>query len=589
MAEFSRLVVPRPPRTSVESEQKSESVYWKSYKARYSSFYSPIFIKSYAPVTHVQFSPSSPHRYIVTSGSRLQIYSPKTNRVVKTIARFKETATSGELRHDGKLCIAGDHSGAVQVFDINSRAILRTIKAHKQTVHTTKFSPGAGTQILTTSSDTTVRLFDLSTSANVRIYPRHTDYVRCASFVPSSPSLVFSGAYDGTVRLWDSRQAERDGQVWLGKHGKPVDEVLVGDNGTLACSAGGPILRVWDLLGATTSSITTVDRTGDEAPEYEDDERLDTGTSYCVRALSNHQKSITSLCWAEAENGEKRVLSGALDGLVKVYDPQNNWKVRHTMRYGGQVMSLAISPNSSHLVAGLSDGSLSIRTRVASKKAGLPTEFKAPSYDALLAGAAAGGVVYEGKEAMEGMGAFEGEQKMGKDRKKKLMEWDRMLKDFRYGDALDSVLRKVSAEDGICQAPRRSSDLVLDLVPQGITTPTTFALLEELIHRDGLTIALANRNDLSLEPILKFLVQHITNPRHCILASDVANALIEIYTPTLGLSPLVDGLFNRLRRKVDEELRFQRELMAVRGALDMVFASSQQGNKRAVAINAITV
>ncbi|KDE08664.1 hypothetical protein MVLG_01123 [Microbotryum lychnidis-dioicae p1A1 Lamole] len=558
MAEFSRLVVPKPPRTSIESEQKSESVYWKSYK-------SPIFIKSYAPVTHVQFSPSSPHRYIVTSGSRLQIYSPKTNRVVKTIARFKETATSGEIRHDGKLCVAGDHSGAVQVFDINSRAILRTIKAHKQTVHTTKFSPGSGTQILTTSSDTTVRLFDLSTSANVRIYPRHTDYVRCASFVPSSPSLVFSGAYDGTVRLWDSRQAERDGQVWLGKHGKPVDEVLVGDNGTLACSAGGPILRIWDLLGATTSSITTVDHTGDEAPEYEDDERLDTGTSYCVRALSNHQKSITSLCWAEAENGEKRVLSGALDGLVKVYDPQNNWKVRHTMRYGGQVMSLAVSPNSSHLVAGLSDGSLSIRTRVASKKAGLPTEFKPPSYDALLAGAAAGGVVYEGKEAMEGMGAFEGEQKMGKDRKKKLMEWDRMLKNFRYGDALDSVLRK------------------------GITTPTTFALLEELIHRDGLTIALANRNDLSLEPILKFLVQHITNPRHCILASDVANALIEIYTPTLGLSPLVDGLFNRLRRKVDEELKFQRELIAVRGALDMVFASSQQGNKRAVAINAITV
>ncbi|SCV72504.1 BQ2448_4041 [Microbotryum intermedium] len=580
MAEFSRLVVPKPPRTSIESEQKSES--------------SPIFIKSYAPVTHVQFSPSSPHRYIVTSGSRLQIYSPKTNRVVKTIARFKETATSGEIRHDGKLCIAGDHSGAVQVFDINSRAILRTIKAHKQsvtnknpccrnhveqplidflsrktpilrTVHTTKFSPGSGTQILTTSSDTTVRVFDLSTSATVRIYPRHTDYVRCASFVPSSPSLVFSGGYDGTVRLWDSRQAERDGQVWLGKHGKPVDEVLVGENGTLACSAGGPILRVWDLLGATTSSVSTDEQVGEGAEEYEDDARLDTGTSYCVRALSNHQKSITSLCWGEAENGEKRVLSGALDGLVKVYDPQNNWKVRHTMRYGGQVMSLAISPNSSHLVAGISDGSLSIRTRVASKKAELPTEFKPPSYDALLAGAAAGGVVYEGKEAMEGMQAFEGEQKMGRDKKKKLMEWDRMLKDFRYGDALDSVLRK------------------------GITAPTTFALLEELIHRDGLTIALAKRNDLSLEPILKFLVQHITNPRHCILASDVANVLIEIYTPTLGLSPLVDGLFNRLRRKVDEELRFQGELMAVRGALDMVFASSQQGNTRAVAINAITV
>lgn len=66
-----------------------------------------------------------------------------------------------------------------------------------------------------------------------------------------------------------------------------------------------------------------------------------------------------------------------------------------------------------------------------------------PSYDALLAGAGSGGVVFKGKEAMEGLGAFEGERKVGKDRKRKLLEWDRMLKDFRYGDALDSVLRKV--------------------------------------------------------------------------------------------------------------------------------------------------
>jgi U3 small nucleolar RNA-associated protein 15 len=57
----------------------------------------------------------------------------------------------------------------------------------------------------------------------------------------------------------------------------------------------------------------------------------------------------------------------------------------------------------------------------------------------------------------------------------------------------------------------------------------------------------------------------------------------EIYTPTLGLSPLIDSLFTRLRRKVDEELTFQQELTAVRGALEMVFASSQQSLVKPVA------
>jgi U3 small nucleolar RNA-associated protein 15 len=230
---------------------------------------------------------------------------------------------------------------------LDSFFLCRAYPGPRRTVHTTKFSPGAGTQLLTTSSDTTVRLFDLSTSAPLRTFSSHTDYVRAASFVPSSPSLVFSGGYDGTVRLWDARVPDTEGSgcVWVGRHGKPVDAVLVGEQGTMAVSAGGPIMRVWDLLGASTSrSSTGAGPFGEEIQGGGDEEEeVDTGTQYCLKALSNHQKAITSLCWAESEEGEKRVLSGGLDGLVKVYDPQENWRVRHTMRYGGQVMSLAVS------------------------------------------------------------------------------------------------------------------------------------------------------------------------------------------------------------------------------------------------------
>lgn len=108
----------------------------------------------------------------------------------------------------------------------------------------------------------------------------------------------------------------------------------------MAVSAGGPIVRVWDLLGASTSASTS---TADAGVDGDEGETEDTGTQYCVKALSNHQKTIMCLCWAEGENGEKRVLSGGLDGLVKVYDPQDNWRVRHTMRYGGQVLTVAVS------------------------------------------------------------------------------------------------------------------------------------------------------------------------------------------------------------------------------------------------------
>lgn len=47
-----------------------------------------------------------------------------------------------------------------------------------------------------------------------------------------------------------------------------------------------------------------------------------------------------------------------------------------------------------------------------------------------------------------------------------------------------------------------------------------------------------------------------------------------MYTPILGQSPLIDILFARLRKKVTAELRFQRELVKTKGALDMLLSSA---------------
>lgn len=195
---------------------------------------------------------------------------------------------------------------------------------------------------MSASQDATVKLFDLSTGECTRTFASpHDDYVRSASFVPAAPSLVLSGAYDGRIRLFDSRAQENDGLVWQADHGRPVESVLIAPEGTTAVSAGGPVVRVWDLLAATTGGAG-----GEDAPLSGE------GSAQCIRAMANHQKTISTLAWAHADAPgqagatEKRLLSGGLDGLVKVYDPQRNWNVRHTMRYGGQVLSLAVSVRS---------------------------------------------------------------------------------------------------------------------------------------------------------------------------------------------------------------------------------------------------
>lgn len=101
-------VVVRKHARPASTKHNAESRYWRQYKH-------PVFIKEYAPVTSVHFSPSKPHRYAVTAATRVQIYAPRTQKVTKTISRFKDVARSGCIRGDGKLVVAGDDTGLVQV------------------------------------------------------------------------------------------------------------------------------------------------------------------------------------------------------------------------------------------------------------------------------------------------------------------------------------------------------------------------------------------------------------------------------------------------------------------------------------------
>ncbi|ODN99421.1 U3 small nucleolar RNA-associated protein 15 [Cryptococcus wingfieldii CBS 7118] len=498
------------------------------HSRHFHQFRHPLFIKHPAAITHIHFCPTKPHRYAVSSSTRVLVYAPKTGKVIKTISRFKDTARGGEFRKDGKLVVAGGDDGVVQVFDVNSRAVLRTMKEHNQPVRVTHFSPHLP-QLLSASDDTTVKLWDLSTQECLTTLSSHTDYVRSAVFSPTDPSLILSGSYDSTIRLHDVRLPADEANVITMRHGgAPVEDVLAFPSGGVALSVGGPILRVWDLAMA----------------------------GKCVRALSNHQKTVTSVAF---DGTKGRVLTGGLDNMVKVYDVED-WKVVHTMRYPAPILSLAVSPDDTHIAAGMTDGTLSVRRRDP-KASELSTE--TVQNTAIKNGA------YEYFADMEGIFGLGHIKKKGKDmgpvvgpadefrveskRQKRLRDFDKHLKNFKYGAALDAALNKNSKPT------------------------TTFALISELIQRDALRISLAGRDDVTLEPLLNFLARNITDPRFGELAAEVAGVIIDIYTPLLGRSPVLDEMLSKIQARVERELKFQGELMKLRGALDMTLAQSVMG------------
>ncbi|KAI0053549.1 WD40 repeat-like protein [Auriscalpium vulgare] len=522
--DYQPVVVPKHPRPA-QPKHSAESRYWRQFKH-------PVFVKEYAPVTSVHFAPSKPYRYAVTAATRVQIYAPRTQKVTKTISRFKDVARSGSIRADGKLLVAGDDSGLIQVFDVNSRAILRTLDAHKQPVHVTKFSPLDQTQVLSCSDDTTVRLWDIPSQSTLTTFTDHTDYVRSGQVSSSDPHLIITGSYDGTVRLFDSRTGQCEMVMRSGSGSSqhessvtPVEQVAMFPSGTIALSTAGPILRVWDLVAG----------------------------GRCLRAMSNHQKTVTSLAFNFSAS---RILTGGLDHMVKVYDV-GNYNVVHTMRYPAPVLCLAVSPDETHIAVGMSDGTLSVRRRQPKPSEGSANDplstvsLRSGTYESFLSGSlpAIGQPRIRDKTKSKPLGDSN-EFKVESKRRRRLKQYDKLLKAFKYTAALDSVLTK--------QVP----------------PTTTFALIQELIHRDGLRSALAGRDDVLLEPVLRLLLKHVNDPRFGQLVCDVTGFVVDLYTPVLGQSPIVDSLFLQLRKKVDVELLLQRELIKAKGALDMIIAST---------------
>ncbi|KAI9485310.1 MAG: WD40-repeat-containing domain protein [Benjaminiella poitrasii] len=496
--EYQRTIVKKYPKLA-NTKNTAEAKYWKRFK-------SPIVIKEYASVTSIFFSPVAPYDFAVTSSTRVQVYSSKTHQPKKTISRFKDIAYSGNFRQDGKLIVAGDATGLIQMFDVGSRAILRSFKGHVLPTQVTQFSTNKS-NILSASDDKTVRIWDIPSGESVNVFEEHEDYVRAGVVSQDNPNLYVSGSYDQTVKLWDMRQSD---SVMTMNHGAPVESLLIYPNGGAVISSGGPVVKVWDLLSG----------------------------GRCMHTLGNHQKTVTSMCF---DGSTSRLITGSLDQHVKIYDVQD-YKVVHSVKYPAPILSVGLSPDDTHLAAGMANGLLSIRQRQlkASEKA-----LKKQTQDYIRGG------TY--KYFMRGQSntAAKDDFVVEYTKRQRLSKYDQYMKVFQYANALDEVLRTNIHN------------------PMIVT-----AVLQELIHRDGLKQAITGRDDVSLEPLLRFLIRNIHQPRFTNLLVDVSEAVIDCYTRVFGQSPLIDDLISRLTYKVKHEIQLQKDLIETMATLDMLFTKS---------------
>ena len=511
------------------SSRSPEQTYWRTFR-------SPLNLTSPTShaVTHIaQPTPrpnplqTSPDTFAVTTGVRLQIYSHRTRKLLKTITRFDDTAHSGEIRYDGRVVVAGDETGAIQIFDVNSRAILKTWKEHKQPVWSTKWHPRETTTLMSASDDKTVRLWDLPSSESVTIFLGHQDYVRSSAFMPENGSnLLVSGSYDQTVRLWDPRASER--AVMTFKHTGAVETVLPMPSGTTILASAENHITVLDIIAMKS-----------------------------LHVIKNHQKTVTAL--SHASNGS-RIVSGGLDGHMKIFET-TGWNVVAGSKYPSPILSLAIinsgpAQEDKHIAVGMASGLLSIKTRLSGEQKVKERE-RRKEMEALLAGTIEEHDRKIAKKRPRGWEKrFRGRDFTGegadiiiegndRSKRKKPKEWEHLLHKGRYREALDQAL-------------------------DGGNTMTIITLLTTLRYRSALRAALENRDENTLQPIMRWLYKNISQTSFVPICVEVAMNIMDLYSRHLDQSVILEAQVEKLHKRVREEVERAQQACMVMGMLSLV-------------------
>jgi U3 small nucleolar RNA-associated protein 15 len=507
MSQFRKVQLKQYPQ--IQDRETGEAKYWKKFTKSHEDHL-------FGAPNNIHFSPSGSHDYLVSGSTKVNLYDGRTDAVVRSYTRFEDEVFSAKFRKDGRLFVAGDKTGYLKVFDVQTKAVLRFLKRHTSAVRSTGWTADS-LHMLSGSDDRSVKKWDLAIGEVVwENSELHTDYVRCMTNSPVDTNVFVSGGYDHTVALWDTRQQSPSVQL---QHAGPVADVMFASSGGLLLSTVENEIKVWDLISG----------------------------GKLLHTFSNHQKNITSMTM---NANSSRLLSCGLDGHVKIYDFQSMQMV-HGMKLGSPLMSIAMSPSNSKFVVGFVDGTLQMRNRIDSvntledddedaKQEGLVVRRKGLGQSRFYKGA---GTAVESTEPA----LVESEHAV------RLKPYEEHLKRFDYQKALDAALRTRN--------------------PLVVVT-----ILEELSRRSALSIALSGRDEVSIEPLLAFAARYVSQPRYARLIVQVTNVLLDLYAHTLGNSDAIDELFLKLHRQVRAEVGLQRDLLRVMGALDTVINNSLANN-----------
>lgn len=252
-----------------------------------------------------------------------------------------------------------------------------------------------------------------------------------------------------------------------------------------------------------------------------------------IKILSGlHSKTITCLC-----NYNNNIITGSLDGHLKIFN--NLFSLVSTLNYvPSQILSVTI--NSKAAVVGSNDGHVIVRrfkSKIDSKiDLSIKNQKKPQRYFKFDEDK---NTLFVPKEKHE---------------TNILPVYDKKLKGFCHSKALDITLMRSKNR-------KFKPEIVV-------------SMMQELNRRNRLKNALAGRSYSNLKFIIQFVLDYIRDPRFNRVLVDVAILLCDIYGPVVKNSEPLQNMFEKLKLKVNREIKLIQEMFSLSGQLNLIINST---------------
>jgi WD40 repeat protein len=195
-----------------------------------------------APISAIALS-SNGHALAIAYPKQIVILNPDTREPMRTLQGGLSNIDCVNISVDGEMLAAADGSGAIEIWDLASGRIKRTLTSAGK-VTALRFTPD-GRMLASASQDGGVRLWELQTGGLSLQLKKHSAAVNAIAFSRDG-TLMATGSDDRTVIMWDT--ASGKSRRTLKGQDMTVSSLAFSADATLLASGGGNAsVILWDV------------------------------------------------------------------------------------------------------------------------------------------------------------------------------------------------------------------------------------------------------------------------------------------------------------------------------------------------------